>query len=780
MMPNKKLEALAFHAGMRPGKIEVSPTKPCSTQRDLSLAYTPGVAEPCLEIQKNPGDAYKYTAKGNLVAVVSNGTAVLGLGNIGALAGKPVMEGKGVLFKRFADVDVFDLEVNSTNPDDVIKVCQLLEPTFGGINLEDIKAPECFYIEETLRRTMQIPVFHDDQHGTAIISGAALLNALELVDKRIDEIRMVVNGGGAAGISCAEHYVRLGVPRENITFADTKGVVYEGRTEGMNPYKARFARKTEWRTLAEAVKGCDVLVGLSAKGAFTAEMLKSMAPRPIVFAMANPDPEITYEEAVAARPDAIVATGRSDFPNQVNNVLGFPFIFRGALDVHATAINEEMKLAATTALAALAKEDVPDSVCHAYGVGRLRFGPEYIIPKPFDPRVLVWEAAAVARAAMETGVARVPVDLVEYRERLEKLLGKAHEVMRTIIRKAALHPKRVVFPEGESERILRAAHILVEEQIALPVLLGNKKTIGERAHDLGVDLAPIRVIDPQAWPKREEYIRGLYELRQRRGVTLSEARELINDRTMFGSLMVLAGDADALVGGIDKHFPDTIRPALQVIKPRAGSQRVSGLYVLVTRRGDMYFLADCTVNIEPSAVDLAEIAICAAETAKRFNVTPRVAMLSFSNFGSTKHPYVEKVQRAVQLVREANASLMVDGEMMADTAVVPEIIEETYPFSRLRGGANVLIFPDLTSANTCYKLLRRIGGAETIGPILMGMSKPVHVLQRDAAVEEIVNMAAIAVVDAQERTAEQQAATRDDRQEHEVVNKEAAQTARPS
>lgn len=749
-MTIKKSEALAYHVGVRPGKIEISPTKPCRTQRDLSLAYTPGVAEPCLEIKREPSDVYKYTAKGNLVAVVSNGTAVLGLGNIGPLAGKPVMEGKGVLFKRFADVDVFDLEVKSTNPEDVIKVCQLLEPTFGGINLEDIKAPECFYIEETLKRTMNIPVFHDDQHGTAIISGAALLNALELVNKSIDQIRLVLNGSGAAGIACAEHYVRLGVKRENITLCDTKGVVYEGRTEGMNPYKARFARNTEWRTLAEAVKGADVLVGLSVKGAFTPEMLQSMAARPIIFAMANPDPEITYDEALVARKDAIVATGRSDYPNQVNNVLGFPFIFRGALDVHATAITEEMKLAATRALAALAKEDVPDSVCHAYGVDRLRFGPEYIIPKPFDPRVLVWEAAAVAKAAMETGVARIPVDLAEYRERLERLLGKAHEVMRTIIRKAAARPRRVVFPEGESEKLLRAAHILVEENIAQPILLGDEKIIQSKARDLSVALDKIHVVNPRVWPKRDRYIQTLYELRQRRGVTLSEAEELINDRTLFGSLMLHLGDADALVGGVDKHFPDTIRPALQVIKPRPELHRVAGLYVLVTRRGDMYFLADCTVNVEPTADDLAEIAICAARTAKRFNVTPRVAMLSFSNFGSTKHPLTEKVRHAVELVRQADPTLMVDGEMMADTAVAPEIIEETYPFSQLRGGANVLVFPDLTSANTCYKLLRRIGGLETIGPILMGMSRPVHVLQRDAEVEDIVNMAAIAVVDAQE------------------------------
>ena len=749
-MTIKKSEALAYHWGTRPGKIEVTPTKPCRTQRDLSLAYTPGVAQPCLEIEKEPGDAYKYTAKGNLVAVVSNGTAVLGLGHIGALAGKPVMEGKGVLFKRFADVDVFDLEVDSTNPDEVIKVCQLLEPTFGGINLEDIKAPECFYIEETLKKTMKIPVFHDDQHGTAIISGAALLNALEIVGKSIDQINLVVNGSGAAGIACAEHYVRLGVRRENITMADTKGVIYEGRTEGMNPYKARFARMTQARTLSEATKGADVLVGLSVKGAFTQEMLRSMAPRPIVFAMANPDPEITYEDALAARQDVIMATGRSDYPNQVNNVLGFPFIFRGALDVHATAINEEMKLAATRALAELAKEDVPDSVCQAYGVERIRFGAEYIIPKPFDPRVLVWEASAVARAAMETGVARTPVDLEEYRERLERLLGKAHEVMRIMIHKAQARPKRVVFPEGESEKILRAAHVLVEEKIALPILLGDQEIIEARAKDLGVSLDEIKVVNPKTAEKREAYATTLHELRQRRGVTLSEAREMIQNRNYFGPVMLHAGDADALLAGVDQHFPDTLRPALQVIKPRPGLHKVSGLYVVVTRRGDMYFLADCTVNIEPTAEDLAEIAICAALNAKRFNVTPRVAMLSFSNFGSTPHPLCEKVKRAVQIVQATDPTLMVDGEMMADTALTPEIIEGTYPFSKLRGGANVLVFPDLTSANTCYKMLKCIGGAETIGPILMGMSKPVHVLQRGSEVEEIVNMAAIAVVHVQE------------------------------
>jgi malate dehydrogenase (oxaloacetate-decarboxylating)(NADP+) len=745
-----KKEALDYHFSGRPGKIEVVPSKPCRTQRDLSLAYTPGVAHPCLDIQENPHDAFKYTAKGNLVAVVSNGTAVLGLGHIGALAGKPVMEGKAVLFKRFADVDVFDLEVDSTNPDEVIRVCQLLEPTFGGINLEDIKAPECFYIEETLRKTMKIPVFHDDQHGTAIISGAALLNAVELVNKQIDKVRVVFNGAGAASVACAEHYVRLGVRQENIIMVDTKGVIYAGRTEGMNPYKARFAQKTELRTLKEALHGADVFVGLSVKGAMTPEMLREMGPRPVVFAMANPDPEISYEDAQATRKDLIMATGRSDYPNQVNNVLGFPFIFRGALDVRATTINEEMKLAATRALAALAKEDVPDSVCQAYGVERIRFGPEYIIPKPFDPRVLVWEATAVARAAMETGVAQEPVNLEEYRERLERLLGKAHELMRMVIHKAQASPKRVVFPEGENDKILRAAHILVDEKIAQPILLGNAETIRMRAANLGIPLDGAVLVDPADSPSREHYIETLYQLRQRRGVTLSEAGELIANRNLFGCIMVHLGDADALVGGETQHFPDTIRPALQVIKPRAGLHRVSGLYALVTRRGDIYFLADCTVNIEPSAEDLAEIALCAAETARRFNVIPRVAMLSFSNFGSTQHPLSEKVRRAVELVQKADPTLLVDGEMMADTAVVPEIIEETYPFSKLRGGANVLIFPELASANTCYKLLARIGGAETIGPILMGMSKPVHVLQRGAEVEEIVDIAAIAVVDAQE------------------------------
>jgi malate dehydrogenase (oxaloacetate-decarboxylating)(NADP+) len=744
-----KQEALDYHAGARPGKIEVTPTKPCRTQRDLSLAYTPGVAQPCLEIQRNPHDAFKYTARGNLVAVISNGTAVLGLGDIGALAGKPVMEGKGVLFKRFADVDVFDIEVNSHNPDEVIKLCQLLEPTFGGINLEDIKAPECFYIEETLKKTMKIPVFHDDQHGTAIISGAALVNALEVVGKDISKVKVVFNGAGASGIACAEHYVNLGVKRENVFLCDTKGVVYEGRTEGMNPYKQRFAKKTDARTLAEAVKGADVLVGCSVKGAFTQAMLKSMAANPIVFAMANPDPEIDHEEAKAAREDLIFATGRSDYPNQVNNVLGFPFIFRGALDVHATAINEEMKLAATRALAALTKEDVPDSVCRAYGVERLCFGPEYIIPKPFDPRVLVWEASAVARAAMESGVAQEPVDLNEYREQLEKRLGKAHGVMRLMIQKAKAKPKRVVFPEGHNDKVLRASHILVDEKIAQPILLGNVESIQNRAHELGIELDGMEIVDPKAADLREVYIQELYWLRQRRGVTLSEARELIENRNYFASLMVHMGDADALVSGITQHYPDTIRPALQVIKVHDGVHKVSGLYTLVTRKGDLLFLADCAVNIDPTAEEMAEIAICAAEAAKRFDVIPRVAMLSFSNFGSTNHPQCEKVRNATAIVKGRNPDLMVDGEVMADAAVSPELLHREYPFTTLREGANVLIFPNLASANIAYKLLVKVGGAEALGPILMGLSKPAYVLPREVAVEDIVNSAALAAVEAE-------------------------------
>ncbi len=745
-----KQQALDYHFGARPGKIEVSPTKPCETQRDLSLAYTPGVAEPCLEIHKNPQDAFKYTARGNLVAVVTNGTAVLGLGDIGPLAGKPVMEGKAVLFKRFADVDVFDIEIDSHNPDDVIKACQLLEPTFGGINLEDIKAPECFYIEETLKKTMKIPIFHDDQHGTAIISGAALLNALEVVGKKIEEVRVVFNGAGASGIACAEHYVRLGVKRENLTLCDTKGVVYKGRAEGMNPYKERFAQDSKLRTLAEAMKGADVVVGCSVKGAIKQDMVRSMAERPIVFAMANPDPEISYDDAKAARSDVIIATGRSDYPNQVNNVLGFPSIFRGALDVHATAINEEMKLAATRALADLAKEDVPDSVCRAYGVDRLRFGPDYLIPKPFDPRVLLWEATAVAEAAMATGVARKPVALHQYRDQLERRLGKAHEITHLMIQKAKARPKMVVFPEGEHEKILRAAHNLLEEKIAFPILLGAPEVIAASAKELGVRLAGAQIVDPYASPMREAFIQELFRLRQRRGVTMTEAHTQMKDPNVFGSMMVHMGYADALVSGVSQHYPETIRPALQIIGTREGLRRVAGCYVMITRSHQVYVLADATVNIEPSTEDLAEIALCAAHLARRFDLEPRVAMLSFSTFGSTKHPQCEKVRKAVELIRKMDPSLIVDGEVMADVALSPELLENVYSFSSLTGGANVLIFPELSSANIGYKLLGKLGGCRELGPILMGMRKPVHVLSRGAEVEEIVNIAAIAVVDAQE------------------------------
>ncbi len=745
-----KQDALDYHYGSRPGKIEVVATKPCRTQRDLSLAYTPGVAVPCLEIEKNPLDAFKYTAKGNLVAVISNGTAVLGLGDIGALAGKPVMEGKGVLFKRFADVDVFDIELDTHNPDEIIRACQLLEPTFGGINLEDIKAPECFYIEETLRKTMKIPVFHDDQHGTAIISGAALVNALELTGKYIDRIKVVINGAGAAGIACADHYVHLGVKRDNITMADTKGVIYKGRKEGMNPYKERFAKDTPLRTLAEAAKGADVLLGLSAKGAFTPELIASLAPRPMVFALANPDPEITYEEATAVRDDIIMATGRSDYPNQVNNVLGFPFIFRGALDVHATIINEEMKLAATYALASLAKEDAPDSVCRAYGVETLKFGTDYIIPKPFDPRVLLWEAVAVAKAAMTTGVAQNPVDPVEYREQLEKRLGKAHELMRQMIHKAQANPKRVVFPEGAHPKILRACHILVEEKIAAPVLLGRSDEIQRKAAELEVPLDGVAIVDPETVQRRPEYVSEFYRLRQRRGVTQSTAEELMNDRNIFGSMMVRMGDADAFVAGVSQNYPDTIRPALQVIGVREGIHKVSGLYLIITRKGDLYFLADATVNIEPTAEDLAEIALSAAQEARRFGVEPRIAMLSFSSFGSTRHPLCEKMRRATELVRHADPMLTIDGEVQAGIAVNPKKLAVDYPFSTLKNGANVLIFPDLEACNIACKLLGSLGGAEIVGPILMGMARPVHLLQRGDEVDDVVSMTTIAVVDAQD------------------------------
>ena len=745
-------DVLEYHSSNPPGKLSVTPSKPCHTQRDLSLAYTPGVAVPCLKIAEDPSLAYQYTGKGNLVAVVTNGTAVLGLGNIGPLAGKPVMEGKGVLFKRFADIDVFDLELATADPKEIIRVCQILEPTFGGINLEDIKAPACFEVEEELRRTMKIPVFHDDQHGTAIISGAALINAVMLARKRIEDVKVVFNGAGASAIACADHAIQLGVRRENIIMCDTTGVVYQGREKGMNQYKARFAAGTSKRTLAEAMQGADVFFGLSVAGAVTPEMLLDMADSPIIFALANPDPEIPYDVAVKTRPDAIVATGRSDYPNQVNNVLGFPFIFRGALDVRATTINQAMKLAATHALASLAREDVPDSVRRTYGLEYLQFGREYIIPKPFDPRVLIREASAVAKAAMDSGVAQKTIDLDEYRDQLERRLGRVQGVMRIMIHKAQSHPKRIVFPEGEEPKILRACQILVDEKIAFPIVLGNPEKIWQHVSELHLNLTPdnITIVDPEKSDQRAHYADELYRLRQRKGVTRHEAGTLIGNCNLFAAMMLHGGDADVMIAGLTQHYSDTLSPALQVIPVRSGFRKVSGVYLMITQKGDVYFFADATVNIEPTSEDLAEIALSAAEMAMRFNVKPRVALLSFSNFGSTRHPLSEKVRKAVEILRQRAPELMVDGEMQADTAVVPEIIEQTYPFSTLKGGANVLVFPNLEAGNVAYKLLSRLGGAVAIGPILMGLSKPVHVLQTGAEVNDIVNVAAVAVVDAQE------------------------------
>ena len=741
-------DTLEYHRKGRPGKLEIVPTKPMITQRDLSLAYSPGVAYPVLEIEKNPDLAYEYTIKGNLVAVISNGTAILGLGDRGALASKPVMEGKAVLFKKFADVDAIDIEVNTRDPDEFIRVVQAIAPTFGGINLEDIKAPECFYIEETLQATLDIPVFHDDQHGTAVISAAALLNALELVGKRIDEIKVVINGAGASGIACADLWVKLGVRKENLIMLDTKGVIYKGRKEGMNPYKERFAADTDARTLAEAIRGADVFLGLSVADVLTPEMVRSMAERPIIFALANPDPEIRYELAKEARPDAIVATGRSDYPNQVNNVLGFPFIFRGALDVRARAINDEMKLAAARALAALAREDVPDSVLKAYGLESLRFGPDYIIPKPLDPRVMLWEAPAVAQAAMETGVARIRIDLEEYRERLAARLGKGTQVMRFIINKAKAAPKRIAFGEGEEPKILRAAALVQEEGIGQPILIGRPEVIRQRMEELGLRCSP-QVVYPPTFPRLEEYARRLFEKRQRKGVTLALARTLLVEPNYFGPMMVEMGDADAFISGLTYDYPAVIRPALQVVGVREGVRKVAGLYIMIVKE-KVYFFTDATVNIEPAAEDLAEIAIMAADFARRFDIEPRVAMLSFSNFGSTRHPLSEKVRQAVEIVHQRRPDILIDGEMQADTAVVPEIIEERYPFSRVKD-ANVLVFPDLEAANVAYKLLQRLGNAQAIGPILLGMGKPVHVLQTGDEVQDIVFIAAIAALDAQER-----------------------------
>lgn len=747
---NRRKAALDYHSEGRKGKIEVVPTKPCLTQRDLSLAYTPGVAEPCLEIARDPDTAYSYTAKGNLVAVITNGTAVLGLGNIGPLAGKPVMEGKAVLFKRFADIDVFDLELATNDPEEIIRTVKILEPTFGGINLEDIKAPECFYIEKRLREELQIPVFHDDQHGTAIISAAALINALELVGKKIHDIKMVFSGAGAAAMGCARLYIRLGVNPNHILMCDSHGVIYKGREQGMNEHKLEFAVETEARTLSDAMQGADVFIGLSVKGMVTGDMLKLMGPKPIIFAMANPDPEIGYDEAKAARPDCIMCTGRSDYPNQVNNVLGFPFIFRGALDVRARCMNEDMMIGAVNALAALAKEDVPDSVAKAYGLSHLSFGPEYIIPKPFDYRVLIWACSAVAEAAMSSGVARISIDLDEYREQLISRLGKSHEVMRMMIAKARRDPKRIVFPESSHERILRAAQALVDDRIAKPILIGKESQIRPLAEKYHVDLKGIEFVDPETFPKFEAYTDELFRLRQRKGLNRQETSEWLKHPNVFGPMMVRMGDAEALLSGVTQNYPETVRPALQIIQTAPGVSRVMGMYMMIIKNR-VYFFADTTVNIEPDAEDLAHIAMLAAEGVRRFGIEPRIAMLSFSNFGSTQHPFVTRVQQATELVKQKYPDLQIEGEMMADTALTPEILEE-YPFSNLKSPANVLIFPDLQSANIAYKLIYRLGRAEAIGPLLMGFSKPVHVLQRGAEVKDIVNVAAIAVVDAQEVT----------------------------
>lgn len=750
-MAKRAEEALSYHEGGRPGKIAVVATKAVGTERDLSLAYTPGVAEPCRAIDRDPEAAFRYTARGNLVAVVSNGTAVLGLGDLGALASKPVMEGKAVLFKRFADIDVFDLEVNSRDAEDVIRFCELLEPTVGGINLEDIASPACFHIEKTLRERLEIPVFHDDQHGTAIITGAALLNGLELVGKPIDEITVVFSGAGAAAIATAELYMQLGVKRENILMCDRHGVITTERASELDPYKAKFAQPTARRTLADALQGADVFVGLSVGGIATKEMVASMADNPMIFALSNPDPEISPEDVAAVRDDAIMATGRTDYPNQVNNVLGFPFIFRGALDVRARQINEEMKMAATRALAALAKQDVPESVAAAYGERTFRFGREYLIPKPFDPRVLLWVAPAVAGAAMSTGVARVEIDLDHYRHRLEARLGRSREVMRGIMVHAAQQPRRIVFPEGEHERIIRAAAQSVEERVARPILLGRERRVRAKAGELGVNLDGIEIIEPLADEESQSrYAHELYRRRQRKGITLAAACELMRQPIYYACTMVLEGDADGLVAGEDMAYPETIRPALEVIGTAPEVRHVAGLYMMIFQH-DVMFFADTTVNIDPDEETLAEISLLSADFVRRLGITPRLALLSFSNFGSARHPQVDRVQRAVERVKRLAPDLTVDGEMQADTAVIPQILEELYPFSSLQERANVLIFPDLNAANIAYKLLMRVGGAEAIGPILLGMDKPVHVLQRGSEAADIVNLTAIASVDAQRR-----------------------------
>ncbi|WP_336133353.1 NADP-dependent malic enzyme [Natronomonas amylolytica] len=743
-------DSLEYHRREPPGKLEISTTKPTNTQRDLSLAYSPGVAAPCNEIADDPNEAFTYTTKGNMVGVVSNGTAVLGLGDIGAQASKPVMEGKGVLFKRFADIDVFDIELDQDDPKDIIESVSAMEPTFGGINLEDIKAPECFEIEETLREEMDIPVFHDDQHGTAIISGAALLNAADIADKDLDELDIVFSGAGASALATARFYVSLGAERDNITMCDSTGIITEARAEDgeVNEFKREFAQDRPEGDLADAMEGADVFVGLSVGGIVDQDMIQAMADDPIVFAMANPDPEIGYEAAKNARDDTVImATGRSDYPNQVNNVLGFPFIFRGALDVRATEINEDMKVAAAEALAELARQDVPDAVVKAYGDQPLQFGPNYIIPKPLDPRVLFEVAPAVAKAAIDSGCARIDLDLETYAEKLEARLGKSREMMRVVLNKAKSDPKRLVLAEGDDEKMVRAAYQLVDQGIAEPVLIGDREEIWAHAERLGLDFEP-EIVDPEEG-NLDPYAERLYELRQRKGITRREADELIEDGNYLGSVMVEMGDADAMLTGLMHHYPSALRPPLQVVGTAEDANYAAGVYML-TFKNRVVFVADATVNQSPDEDVLAEVTKQTAELARRFNIDPKAALLSYSDFGSVDNEGTRKPRKAAEMLRADDAvDFPVDGEMQADTAVVEDMLEGTYSFSELDEPANLLIFPNLEAGNIAYKLLQRLGGAEAIGPMLVGMDKPVHVLQRGDEVKDIVNLAGVAVVDAQ-------------------------------
>ena len=747
---NRKQDALDYHSQGRPGKIQVVPTKPTNSQRDLSLAYSPGVAEPCLRIAENKEDVYKYTAKGNLVAVISNGSAVLGLGDIGPEAGKPVMEGKGLLFKIFADIDVFDLELDTQNIDEFVMIVKALEPTFGGINLEDIKAPECFEIERRLKECMSIPVMHDDQHGTAIISAAALINACEIQKKKLDKVKIVVNGAGAAAISCTRLYVSLGARKENIVMLDRSGVIRTDR-DNLEGTKAEFATIRKINTLAEAVKDSDVFIGLSSPDVLTADMLKTMAKNPIVFAMANPDPEIAYDLAIKTRKDIIMATGRSDYPNQVNNVLGFPYIFRGALDVRATGINEEMKKAAVIAIAELAKKTVPEAVNLAYNSKNLKFGKDYIIPKPIDLRLITSVSPAVAKAAMESGIARKHItDWDAYHEELKTRLGLDDKLLRTITNKAKSSPKRVVFAEADNYKILKAAQIVRDEGIAIPILLGDKEKISQLMLENELELEGVLIINPlEDLNTCNKYAELLYKKRQRRGVTLFESKKLMRDRNYFGAAMVQFGEADALISGLTKEYGSTIKPALQVIGIEEGVNRVAGMYMMLTKNGPVFF-GDTTVNENPTVDELVDITILLDHSVKQFNVQPRIAMLSYSNFGSNDGIVPQKVRQAVQILHEKHKDIIVDGEMQANFAMNPDLLKDNYPFSSLVGApANVLIFPNLESGNIAYKLLQELGGAEAVGPILLGLNKPVHILQLGSSVREIVNMVTIAVVDAQ-------------------------------